>query len=277
VTTEQPGAPERKRPAEEIPQLPAFHVARPTLYDQLDVATKRRICLVIAAAGWGKTTALAAWAGTSRTAWLTLDAADAHLGALVPRLQAALRPHLPDLSREVGTPDPDDDGRAWEPLLADVCDRLDGQLRDDLVVVLDNFQELAATSPAVRFVAGLCRQPPEALHIVLSSRVEPPFSVERLRGQGHVTDIDATHLGFDVDDVAALLRTTIGDAASALGHPGAEEDRGLADGNLLRGGSVARDRSAAASRHRGGADPLGRTARYLPGRGGPGAGIAAGA
>ncbi len=212
MTNVQPGSPGPKRPAGGIPQLPTFHLARPTLYNQLDAATQRRLCLVIAAAGWGKTTSLAAWADTSRTAWLTLDVADARLGALFPRLQAALRPYLPDVALEVRG----DDDRTWRPVLTDVCDQLDGQLRDDLVIVLDDFQELPTASPAVRFVEGLCRQAPEGLHVVLSSRVEPPFSVERLRGQGHVTEIDATHLALDVDEISALLQATIGDETGTL-------------------------------------------------------------
>lgn len=212
-----PRSPERELAAE-VPQLPLLpaRVERSTLHHQLDAAMRCRVCLVVAAAGWGKTTALASWAATNRTAWLTLDAGDAHLGSLLPRLVAVLRPHLPALSLEVGTPDPDDDELAWELLAADVVEQLDGQLRDDLVVVLDDFQELPAASPATRFVEGLCRQAPETLHIVVSSRVEPPFSVERLRGQGHLTEIDATHLTFGVDDVTALLRATLGDEASEM-------------------------------------------------------------
>lgn len=209
-----PGSPEQEPPFEHLPNLPALHVARRRLYDQLDAAIRRRVCLVIAGAGWGKTTAMAAWAEPNRTAWLTLDAGDAHLGSLLPRLATALRPHLPHLSLEVG--DPDTDEHAWEPWLADVCRQLDRQLRDDLVFVLDDFQELPTASPVARLVEGLCRRAPEALHLVVSSRVEPPFSVERLRGHGYLTEIDATQLRFDVDDVTALLRATIGDEASEL-------------------------------------------------------------
>ncbi|MGH3907628.1 MAG: tetratricopeptide repeat protein [Pseudonocardiaceae bacterium] len=187
-----------------------------TLYCQLDAAVQRRVCLVIAGAGWGKTTALAAWADAARTAWLTLDAGDARLGRLLRHLVAALRVYLPALSLEVGHSDRDDGDHGWESLLADVCEQLDKQLRDDLVFVLDDLQELPAHSAAARFVEGLCRHAPEALHLVLCSRVEPPFSVERLRGQGHLTEIDATQLTFDVDDVATLLRITLGDEASGL-------------------------------------------------------------
>lgn len=155
---------------------------------------------------------MAAWAAAHRTVWLTLEAGDTHLGNLLPRLAAALRPHL---SLEVGNPDQDDEERAWESLLADVCQQA-AQLPGDVVLVLDDLQELAAASPAARFVAALCRQAPEALHVVLSSRVEPSFSVEKLRGQGHLTDIDATHLAFDIDDVTALLRLTLGDSGSGV-------------------------------------------------------------
>ena len=55
-------------------------------------------------------------------------------------------------------------------------------------------------------MAGLCRQAPATLHIVLSSRRDPPFPVARLRGQGQVLDLAAADLAFTADETAAVVR-----------------------------------------------------------------------
>ena len=42
----------------------------------------------------------------------------------------------------------------------------------------------------------IVRQAPPELHLVLASRDEPPFPIDRLRGQGQVLDVDAAMLTF---------------------------------------------------------------------------------
>ncbi|HEX2298078.1 MAG TPA: hypothetical protein VHH34_06095, partial [Pseudonocardiaceae bacterium] len=197
------------------PHRAALHLPRTTLYHLLDAATQHRVCLVIAGAGWGKTTTLRAWAQTHQTAWLSLGSTDAQLGRLHSRLVTTLRLHLPELSVAFGEPGPDDE-HAWHSRAVDMCAQLDSLLRDDLVLVLDDCQELGTAGPTVQLVEELCRYAPEALHLVLVSRREPPFSVERLRGQGHVSDINAADLAFGIDEVTALLQANIGDEVSDL-------------------------------------------------------------
>lgn len=54
------------------------------------------------------------------------------------------------------------------------------------------------------------------LHVVLSSRTEPPFQIQRLRGQGQVLELDASELAFDSDEIAALLELSLGPEARTL-------------------------------------------------------------
>ncbi len=87
---------------------------------------------------------------------------------------------------------------------------LQSVLSEDLVLVIDDLQVLQPGSDAAAVVEGLCRRVPDRLHVVLISRCELPFSVARLRGRGLVTEIYAPDLAFDVADVEALLRKTVG-------------------------------------------------------------------
>jgi ATP/maltotriose-dependent transcriptional regulator MalT/DNA-binding SARP family transcriptional activator len=91
-----------------------------------------------------------------------------------------------------------------------VCAWLHGVLSEDLVLVLDDLHELQPDSDATRVVEKLCHRIPGQLHLVLISRRELPFSLQRLRGRGLVAEIHAPDLAFDIADVEVLLRMTVG-------------------------------------------------------------------
>ena len=69
----------------------------------------------------------------------------------------------------------------------------------------------------MRAVEALCRQAPEALHVVLVSRAEPAFSIDRLRGQGQVLELGGADLAFDADEVRAVLEAELDGDARELG------------------------------------------------------------
>src|SRR5919204_251510 len=91
---------------------------------------------------------------------------------------------------------------------------LQARLDRPVALVLDDLHELPADGAAVRAVEALCRQAPGALHVVLVSRAELPFSIDRLRGQGQVLELGGGELAFDAREVRALLEAELG------GEPG---------------------------------------------------------
>jgi ATP/maltotriose-dependent transcriptional regulator MalT/DNA-binding SARP family transcriptional activator len=189
-------------------------VERPSVDAVLDRAVKRRICVVIGAAGWGKTTAVANWSRGRRTAWLRYEDHEGNAESLLASLFGALRPH-------VSLPAPAADTATWDTRqvrssLATVCAWLRSSLSEDLVLVLDDLHGLAPHSDAAAIVETLCQRAPERLHLVLISRSEPPFSLHRLRGRGLVAEICAPNLAFDVADIQALLRQTMGEDTQGL-------------------------------------------------------------
>ncbi|WP_243788279.1 BTAD domain-containing putative transcriptional regulator [Saccharopolyspora gloriosae] len=191
-------------------QLGTGTVARPMLDDALDTATRNRVCLVIAAAGWGKTTAVKDWSATGvTTTWWAPESTGDDAGRLLTALVDGARPHLP--------------GAAPATDRGSVCDWL-RDLPVDLHLVIDDLHE--AGEHAVALIADLCRTAPPRLRLVLLSRHEPPFSLERLRGQGKVGEIDAGLLAFDTDEIAELLAGALGDGDVALAHQLSERTGG---------------------------------------------------
>jgi DNA-binding SARP family transcriptional activator len=207
------------------PIAPSATLPREALQARLDQVPRRRLTSVVAGAGFGKSTLLATWAEGHEVAWYTLDAADDTLSRLGPGIVDALRVRIPDLPADLASapgtargPDAGGDVRARaDAFAAALSEALHERLRRPVGLVLDDLHELAADGPAMRVVEALCRQAPPGLYLVLASRAELPFSIDRLRGQGQVLELGAADLAFDTDEVGALLHSELGGDGGELG------------------------------------------------------------
>ena len=146
----------------------------------------RRLTLVRAPAGWGKSSLLSTWSlspqETRPFAWLALDRADNDpirfflyviqaLQALAPTFGAHAEPIL----RAPGISLVDD----VLPVLVNDLDALE----DDLVLVIEDYHVIA--SPEVHeAVTFLLDHAPARLELVLTTRVEPSLPIARLRARG---------------------------------------------------------------------------------------------
>ncbi|MFI5527215.1 BTAD domain-containing putative transcriptional regulator [Kitasatospora sp. NPDC051853] len=197
------------------PALPDACVERPGLVAVLDAAVRRRVTLLLAGPGWGKSTSLALWARSNPVAWLTVDEDHSDLGRFASDLLLALQPFL-DLPEAV---------REDLPVLelardaAAFVDVLAFALRGQAVLVLDDVHHLPEQSAAARLVERLCSRAPGGLRIVLTARREPALRLDRLRGRGHVSDLDAGPLRMDPATVAAFLSSALGAPAGGVAEP----------------------------------------------------------
>src|SRR6266508_3518308 len=216
-----------RTPASKIlpPALPAAWVDRPELLGRLDDIGARRLVTVVAGAGFGKSTLLAAWVARVRAAWYSLQPEDASLPNFLRGLVDALRLRLPNLPDELGTalagslgPDADQLAPA-DGFAAALGEALELQLRGDLVLVLDDVHELPAGGPSARLVEGLARHAPARFHLVLSSRAEPPFPIQRLRGRGQVLELDGALLALGMEETGELLAAALGPDGRELSEP----------------------------------------------------------
>ncbi len=164
--------------------------------------------MVLGAAGWGKTTAVAAWSRSRPTAWLRYEDHETAADRLLTNLFGAVQAHVSVPTPSLGTAALNTDQVGSS--VAAICVWLDSVLSKDLVLVIDDLHVLQPESDAAAAVEVLCRQAPDRLHLVLISRRELPFSLQRLRGRGLVAEIHAPDLAFDVADVEMLLRKTVG-------------------------------------------------------------------
>jgi DNA-binding SARP family transcriptional activator len=203
-----------------LPAVPPRTLERPRLESRLDGALERRLTLVGAGAGFGKSTLVASWAARVHSAWYALSPEDRDAVLLADGLLRALRLRLPNLPDELPAPDaargPGADadvlGRV-EAAASLMCEALSQGLGRDLVLVVEDVHELDGALDSAHLLERLCLEAPTSLHLVFTSRAELPFGVDRLRGRGEVLEIRGTELAFTEDEVAALLPAESADLA----------------------------------------------------------------
>ena len=183
------------------PPARARVVPRPELVGRLDEATYR-VGLVSAPAGFGKTGLLAMWADGRRDgiAWLSCDAADAEPTRFWTGLLTALAAKWPGVG--------DDAVLALERLGSDGLDMVIslandlGELDAPIAIVIDDFH-LAKPAPAA--MAELVAAMPANVRLVIGTRVDPPFSLSRLRVSRSLLEIRSEDLRFSAAETEALL------------------------------------------------------------------------
>ena len=187
------------------PRLPASHVARPALERLLDEAERRRLTSIVAGPGFGKSTLAASVALDRGWRWYLVDGGDRSLTSFARGLADALELEVEE-NAFTGT---EESSRA-EALAAVLTQALELETASDQILVLDDVHELGPDGPSVLLLEALVRQAPPELHLILASRDEPQFPVDRLRGQGQVLDVDASMLTFTNDEVAGVVGREFG-------------------------------------------------------------------
>ena len=227
----------------------------------------RRLILVCAPAGSGKTALLADWApsGNRPVAWLSLDAADNDPVRFWRHTVAALDRARPGIAERagllLGPPAP----ASFEGLVTALINELAAQRGDgEVLLVLDDYHLIDA-QPVHASLAFL----PPGLHLVLASRADPPLPLARLRAGGQLAELRAGELRFTAEEAAALLREAAGrDLPAAAVAALADRTEGWVAGLQLAALSLA---GAGGSRwFRGGVQRQPPLCPGLPGRGGAG-------
>jgi LuxR family transcriptional regulator, maltose regulon positive regulatory protein len=188
------------------PRMRPGLVPRQHLVDRLREGRGRRLTLVCAPAGYGKTTLLGQWEAEDRDripfAWLSLDRDDADPVKLWNQLLLALHQVHPPAgvrSGEVLTAGP----LALVPVAIPLLVR---ELADapQLVVVLEDWH--AIRNPLCDdTLTAFVEQAPESLQVVVSSRSDPGLPLARLRAHGDLVEVRAEQLRLSADESGRLL------------------------------------------------------------------------
>ncbi len=189
-------------------------VSRARLRDRLAAARGGMVTLVAAAAGWGKSTLLAGWAldATGRVAWLSLDHSDDDPRRFLNYVIAALRTANAigaDELLETLSANPESVRDAATEVLNTIATR-----GAPVSLVLDDYH--AIESRAVHdLVQFLIDHLPPNLHLVISTRADPPLALSRLRARGQLLELRGDDLRFTAEESSDFLNGAMGLALDA--------------------------------------------------------------
>jgi LuxR family maltose regulon positive regulatory protein len=165
---------------------------------------------VSAPAGFGKTTLIGEWVSQSEhpAAWLSLEVSDndpirflsyfiAALQTIKPRLAEGLLANFHTLKPA-----------AVESVLTGLLNEI-AEIEKPVVLVLDDYH-LIQDNSIHGYLSFLLEHLPAQLHLVLSTRADPPFSLTLLRARGQMTELRSSDLRFTDEETAEFLNKLMG-------------------------------------------------------------------
>lgn len=201
-----------------IPTTRTKLVSRPRLIELINRGLNRKLTLISAPAGYGKTTLITEWveqlrsAGPTDTvrknivAWLSLDESDNDLGRFLTYFIAALK-HADGIETNLGngamsmlhSPQPAPTKSILTALINEIA-----EISSRVILILDDYHLIASPSidDAINFFLEYL---PPQFHLVISTRVDPNLPLSRLRVNGELNELRAINLRFDKTEAIEFL------------------------------------------------------------------------
>lgn len=200
-----------------VPRVHPDLVARPRLIARLDEGRSRKLTLISAPAGFGKTTLLSRWIAEHNpsiadpqalVAWVSLDERDNDPTRFWTYAIAALQRVWPDVGRTpsamLRSPQPPPIDAVLTELINDMADKT-----EETILILDDYQ--AVDDKAIHQGMGfLIEHLPQTLHLILSTRTDPPLPLARLRAQRQILEVRASDLRFTPEEAETFFQQVAG-------------------------------------------------------------------
>ena len=201
-------------------------MARPRLIGQLNAGLERKLILVLAQAGFGKTTLVSQWleslaqansapdpATCTHVAWLSLDENDNDPLRFFDDLLADLQRADETVSRAaremLTAPQPPTN---LEPLITSLLNDLIPR-QGHLILALDDYHTISSQD-VHQAIHYLISHAPERFHLMLISRVEPALPLTRWRMHRELVEVREHDLRFTLDEAITYLLETMNCAIS---------------------------------------------------------------
>ncbi len=188
-----------------IPATGKNTVSRPDLCEKLNTGLSRKLILVSAPAGYGKTTLISDWIRLNKipAAWLSLDNGDndpaVFLSYIIAGIQTIHREYGQNALHLINSPN--------SPSVESIAGLLINELislNQHFFLVLDDFH-LIGNSEILKLVTYLIDRIPDNIHIIIITRSDPALSISRLRSQHQVVELRSSDLSFSANDISILF------------------------------------------------------------------------
>jgi len=189
-------------------------VLRSRLIERLNEGSRsgRKLTLISAPAGFGKTTLASEWAASCErpVAWLSLDEGDNDPTRFLTYLVAALQTIATNIGtgvlRILQSPQPPPTEVMLTALLNEITAL---PLVGNFVLVLDDYHLIDA-KPVDQALTFLLDHLPPLMHLVIVTREDPQLPLARLRASDQLTELRITDLRFTLSEAAGFLNQVMG-------------------------------------------------------------------
>ena len=190
-------------------------IPRASLQSLLQAGLEGKLCLLDAPAGSGKTTLLSQWcagAGAGRVAWVSLDKGDNDPTRFWTYVVEALRTVEPSVGASaleaLRRTSADLDGMVLPSLLNELS-----AVGSPLVLILDDYH-LVTDAACQQSLTFFLDHLPAGVHVVVSTRADPPLPLARMRARGELAELRVLELEFTEEEASVLLNGAMGLALS---------------------------------------------------------------
>ena len=202
----------------QMPPLRPDLVPRSRLLAHLNAGLHRKLTLISAPAGFGKTTIIRSWIAASGqpAAWLSLDERDNDPARFLIYLVTAIQTIDVDIGHLVSEALQSSQQPSIEAVLTALLNEI-AVIQDDFWLVLDDYHlvESSEIDVGLGFLLGHL---PAQMHLVIITREDPQLSLSRLRVRDQLTELRVADLRFTLDEAAEFLNQAMGLTLSAQGH-----------------------------------------------------------
>ena len=198
-----------------IPPVRPEIVSRPRLIERLNEGLHRRLTLISAPAGFGKTTLLSEWihcrgavTAPLQVAWLSLDEGDNDPTRFLAYFVAAIQTIHQDIGQSVIAALQSSQPLPIQAILTTLINEI-AAIPDRIILVLDDYH-LIETQSIHDAITFLLEHLPPQMHLVIATRDDPHLPLARLRVRGQLTELRATDLRFTSSEAAEFLNQVMG-------------------------------------------------------------------
>ncbi len=184
-------------------------VIRLRLFERLNEGLHRKLTLVSASAGFGKTTLISEWVAIcgQSVAWLSLDDEDRDPARFLAYLVSALQTIEANLGQSVlgvlQTPQPPPIESILTLLLNEIT-----AISGNFIFVLDDYHVIGS-QPVDQILTFLVDHLPPQMHLVIATREDPDLPLARYRARGQMTEIRGADLRFVPAEAAEFFNTVM--------------------------------------------------------------------
>ena len=193
-----------------IPRPRKNLVFRSRLVDRLNAGLDKKLTLIAAPAGFGKTTLLSEWIPKCPrfVTWLFLDEGDNDPAQFWAYFIASLQGLRPDLGSNAFALIQSPQAPPIKSILTELLNDLTA-FSDPFASVLDDYHFIDS-QPIHEELSFLIDHLPANMHLVIATREDPDLPLARLRARDHLNEIRALDLRFTQEETEAFLRGVMG-------------------------------------------------------------------